>query len=165
MRLRQLALRRRSEHLAPSEVDEITCALRDTFQILPHELSCRLREKHIDFLQGLVLRLRREEQLVKPPHHGDTTVEAQGQADARHGLLHVTEEVRDESGAGEEGHVRDLHAVAAEVRGIDFAGQHPCEASVGAEEALVEDEACDIGTLCPADIGLGVDQIAASDDE
>ena len=139
--------------------------LRDALEVLPDELARRLGEEDVDLLERLVLRLRHEGQLVEPAHDGDAAVEAEGEADAGHGGLHVGEEVGDEPGAEEEGDVRGFHAVGAEVGRVDFCGQDPGEAGVGAEEALVEDEAGDVAALGAADVGLGVDEVGAADDE
>ena len=109
--------------------------------ILPHQLPRRLTKQNINLLQRLVLRLRHKQQLVHPPQRRDAAVEAEREPDARHGPLHVGEEVGHEPGAEEERHVRGLHAVGAEIGRVDLGGEHPGEAGVGAEEALVEDQA------------------------
>ena len=140
MSFRQLTLRARRKDLAEPEMREIARRLGDGPHILLHELRRRLTEQDIDFLERLVLRLGHEQQLIEPAQHGDAAVEAEREADARHGVLHVAEEVGDEPGAEEEGHVRGLHAVAAEVGRVDLGGEHPGEAGVGAEEAFVEDQ-------------------------
>ena len=123
---------------------EIAGRLGDGAHILAHELRGRLAEEDVDLLECFVLRLGHEQQLVEPSQHGDAAVEAEREADARHGLLHVAEEVGDEPGAEEERHVRGLHPVAAEVGRVDLRGEHPGEAGVGAEEAFVEDEAREV---------------------
>ena len=165
MDLRQRTLRARSEHPPPPPVRQIGHVLRDALEVLPDELARRLREEDVDLLERLVLRLGHEGQLVEPAEDGDAAVEAEGEADAGHGGLHVGEEVGDEPGAEEEGDVRGLHAVGAEVGRVDLGRQDPGEAGVGAEEAFVEDEAGDVTALGAADVGVGVDEVGASDDE
>lgn len=165
MDLRQRTLRTRFKHPSPPPMRQIGHILRNAFKILPNELARRLREKDIDFLQRFILRLRHERKLIKPPDDCNTAVEAKRKTDSRHSSLHIREEVRDEPGAEEESDVRRLHAVGAEVGGVDLSGEDPGEAGVGAEEALVEDEACDVAALCAADVGLGVDEVGAADDE
>ena len=165
MNLRQRTLRTRPKHPAPPAPRQIRHVLRHALEILPHELTRRLREEDVDFLEGFVLRLGHERELVEPADDGDAAVKAERKADARHGGLHVGEEVRDEPGAEEEGDVRGLHAVGAEIGGVDLGGQDPGEAGVGAEEALVEDEAGDVAALGAADVGLAVDEVGAADDE
>ena len=165
MDLRQGILRARLKHPAPPAPRQIGHILRDALEILPDELAGRLGEEDVDFLEGFVLRLRHEGQLIEPADDGDAAVEPEGEADARHGGLHVGEEVGDEPGAEEEGDVGGLHAVGAEVGGVDLGGEDPREAGVGAEEALVEDEAGDVAALGAADVGCGVDEVGAADDE
>ena len=79
--------------------------------------------------------------------------------------MHVAEEIGDEPGAEEERDVRRFHAVAAQVSRVDFCGEDPGEAGVGAEEAFVEDEAGDVDALGAAGVGVDVDEVAAADDE
>ena len=144
---------------------EIGHILRNALEILPNELARGLGEEDVDFLEGFILRLRHECQLIEPTEDGDAAVEAEREADAGHGGLHVGEEIRDEPGAEEERDVRRLHAVRAKISRVDLRGEDPREASVGAEEAFVENEAGDVATLCAADVGFGVDEIGAADDE
>lgn len=165
MHLRQLTLRTRSKHPPPPPVRQIRHILRHALEILPHQLPRRLTKQDINLLERLVLRLRHEEQLVEPAQHGDAAIEAEREADARHGGLHVGEEVGDEPGAEEEGDVRGLHAVAAQVGWVDFRGKDPGEAGVGAEETFVQDEAGDVAAFGAADVGFGVDEVGAADDE
>ena len=165
MQIRQRRLIARPEHLPPPPPHQIAHVLRNAPQVLPYQLARRLAEQDIDLLQRLVLGLRHEEQLVEPADDGDAAVEAERQADAAHGGLHVGEEVGDEPGAEEERDVGGLHAVAAQVSGVDLGGQDPGEAGVGAEEALVEDETGDVAGLGAAGVGGGVDEVGAADDE
>lgn len=139
--------------------------LRDALQILPDELARGLGEEDVDLLERLVLGLGHKGELVEPAEDGDAAVEAEGEADAGHGGLHVGEEVGDEPGAEEEGDVRGLHAVGAQVGRVNLGREDPGEAGVGAEEAFVEDEAGDVAALGAADVGVGVDEVGASDDE
>lgn len=139
--------------------------LRDALQVLLDELAGRLGEEDVDFLEGLILRFGHEGELVEPTDDGDAAVETEGEADAGHGGLHVGEEVGDEPGAEEEGDVGRFHAVGAEVGGVDFCGQDPGQAGVGAEEAFVEDETGDVAALGSADVGFGVDEVRTADDE
>ena len=165
MKLRQRTLRTRSEHPPPPPMCKIGHILRDALEVLPDELAGGLGEEDVDFLEGLVLGLGHEGELVEPAEDGDAAVEAEREADAGHGGLHVGEEVRDEPGAEEEGDVRRLHAVGAEIGGVDLRGEDPGEAGVRAEEALVQDEACDIAALCAPNVGLRVDEVGATDDK
>ncbi len=103
--------------------------------------------------------------MIKPTHDRNPAIEPQRQPDAAHGRLHRREEIRHEPGAEEEGDVRGLHAVAAQVGRVDLRGQDPGEAGVGAEEALVQDEAGDVGALGGGGVFLRVDEVGAADDE
>ena len=165
MHIRQRTLSARPKHPPPPPPRQISHILGNTLQILPDQRARRLRKQNIDFLQRLILRLRHESKLVKPPDDSDTAVEAERKANARHSSLHVGEEVRDEPRAEEESDVGGFHAVGAEVGGVDFGGEDPGEAGVGAEEALVEDQAGDVAAFCAADVGGGVDEVGAADDE
>lgn len=144
MRFRQRTLRTGRKDLREPEMGEIARRLGDGAQVLPHELGSRLAEEDIDLLERLVLRLGHEQQLVKPTQDRDPAVEPEREPDARHGVLHVAEKVGDEPGAEEEGDVRGLHAVAAEIGRVDLRGEHPGQTGVGAEEAFVEDEAREV---------------------
>ena len=165
MDLRQRALGTRSEHPSPAAMSQIGHILRDALEILLDELAGGLGEEDVDFLEGLILSLGHEGELVEPAEDGDAAVEAEGEADAGHGGLHVGEEVGHEPGAEEEGDVRGFHAVGAEVGRVHLRRQHPRQAGVRAEEAFVEDEARDVAALGAADVGLGVDEVGTSDDE
>lgn len=79
--------------------------------------------------------------------------------------MHVGEEIRDEPGTEEEGDVRGLHAVGAEIGGVDFGGKDPGEAGVGAEEAFIDDQAGDVAAFGSRGVGVGVDEVGAADDE
>ena len=165
MDLGQRTLRTRPKHPAPPPLCQIRHILRHALEVLPDELARGLREEDVDFLEGLVLRLGHKGQLVEPAEDGDAAVEAEGEADAGHGGLHVGEEIGHEPGAEEEGDVRGFHAVGAEVGRVDLGGEDPGEAGVGAEEAFVEDEAGYVAALGAADVGPGVDEVGTSDDE
>lgn len=84
---------------------QITCRFGRALQILSDELTCRLRGNDINLLEGLILGLRHEKNLVEPAYDGDVTGETQREADARHSGLHVAEETGDELGAEEVGDV------------------------------------------------------------
>ncbi len=155
----QRTLRARFEHPAPPAAGQIGHVLRDALEVLPDELAGGLGEENVDFLEGFVLGLGHEGELVEPADDGDAAVEAEGEADAGHGGLHVGEEVGDEPGAEEEGHVGGFHAVGAEVGGVDFGGEDPGQAGVRAEEAFVEDEAGDVAAFSSAHVGFGVDEV------
>ncbi len=103
--------------------------------------------------------------MIKPPYNCNATIKAQREPDATHSGLHVGEEIGYEPGAEEERDVRCFHAVTAQVCRIDFRGQDPREASVGAEEALVDDETGDVDAFGGAGVFLGVDEVGAADDE
>lgn len=165
MHLGQRTLGAGPEYPAPAAPGQIGHVLRDALEVLADELAGGLGEEDVDLFEGLVLGLGHEGELVEPAEDGDAAVEAEGEADAGHGGLHVGEEVGDEPGAEEEGDVRRLHAVGAEVGRVDLRGEDPGEAGVGAEEALVEDEAGDVAALGAADVGPGVDEVRAADDE
>ena len=165
MDLRQRILGTRPKHPAPPPPRQIRHILRDALQILSNQLTRRLAKQDIDFLQRFILRLRHKRQLIEPAHHRNTAIKPEREANARHSGLHVREEIRDEPRAEEERDVRGLHAVGAEVRGVDLGGEDPSEAGVGAEEALVEDEAGDVAAFGAADVGFGVDEVGAADDE
>ena len=156
---------RRREHSSPPEVKDIADGLGATLQILPHQLARRLAEQNVNPLKCLVLCLRHEEDLVEPADHSDTTVEAEGQTDPRHGRFHVAEEVGHQPGTEEQCDVGRLHAVATEISWVDLGRQGPCQTGVRTEESLVEDKARDVAALCTPGVGVGVDQIAATDDE
>ena len=66
----------------------VTDSLLAACDILPDKLSSWLVEYEIDLLQSFIFRFWHEENLIKPPNNGDTTVEAKGQARSGHGLLH-----------------------------------------------------------------------------
>ena len=165
MDLGQRILGTRSKNPPPPAPCQIRQILPDALEVLPDEEGRRLREDDVDFLQRLILGLGHEGELVEPAEDGDAAVEAEGEADARHGRLHVGEEVGHEPGAEEEGHIGRFHAVGAEVGRVDFGGEDPGQAGVGAEEAFVEDEARDVAAFGAADVGLRVDEVGASDDE
>lgn len=165
MGLRQRTLGTGPKDPAPSPFRQIRHVLRDALEVLSDERAGGLGEEDVDLLEGLVLGLGHEGQLVEPAEDGDAAVEAEREADARHGGLHVGKEVGDEPGAEEEGDVRRLHAVGAEVGRVHFRGEDPGEAGVGAEEALVEDETRDVAALGAGDVGGGVDEVGAADDE
>ena len=105
MGLRQGTLRARFKDPAPPAVRQIGHILRDALEVLSDELARRLGEEDVDFLEGFILGLGHEGQLIEPADDGDSAVEAEGEADAGHGGLHVGEEVGDEPGAEEEGDV------------------------------------------------------------
>ena len=161
---RQLTLRAGRKDFTKPEMREIARRLSDGPQILPHEQRRRLTEQDIDLLERLILGLGHEEQLIEPAEHGDAAVEAEREADARHGGLHVAEEVGDEPGAEEEGHVRGLHAVAAQVGRVDLGGQHPGEAGVGAEKSFVQDEPREVEAGHGAEVAH-VDFVADADED
>lgn len=142
---------------------QIAHGLSAALQVLTHELASWLAEDDVDFLERFVLRLRHEQDLVKPAEHGYAAVEAEGQPDAPHGGLHVGEEVGHEPGAEEERHVRRLHAVAAEVGRVDFGGEDPGQTGIRAEKALVDDQACDVEALGARGVDAVVDEVAAAD--
>lgn len=54
------------EDLLESEAKEIVSGLLDVLPVLSNELAGRLGEDKIDFLEGLVLGLGHEEELVEP---------------------------------------------------------------------------------------------------
>jgi len=165
MKIRQRALRARPEDAAPAEGNQIAEGLGAALKVLCDELAGRRGEEDVNLLKGLILSLRHEEDLIEPAEDGDAAVEAEREADARHGRLHVAKEVGDEPEAEEEGDVRGFHAVGAEVGGVDFGGEDLGEAGVRAEEALVEDEAGDVAAFGAVDVGVGVDEVGAADDE
>ena len=165
MNIRQGTLRTRPKNPPPPAPRQIRHILRDALEILPDQSTRRLGKQDVDFLQRLILRLGHKGELVEPAEDGDAAVEAEREADAGHGRLHVGEEVGDEPGAEEEGDVRGLHAVGAQVGRVDLGGEDPGQAGVGAEEALVQDEAGDVAALGGADVGFRVDQVGAADDE
>ena len=80
-------------------------------------------------------------------------------------MLHLRKEVRDQERAQEQCHVGRLHAVRPEVRGVHLGWDDPGQAGVGAEEALVDDQSSDVRALGTPEIGLQVDEVAASDDD
>ena len=162
---RHRLLRTRRKHLPPTQTHQIARRFGAALQILAHKLARRLTENKIDFLERLILRLGHKQQLIEPSQHSDAAVKPERQPDPPHRALHVREEVRHEPGAEEEGDVRGLHAVAAEVGRVDFRGQHPGEAGVGAEEALVQDQAGEVEALGAGGVGAVVDQVAAADED
>ena len=105
MLLRQLILRTRSKNPSPPPMHQITHILHNTLDILSHQLTSRLTKQNINFLQRFVLSFRHEQQLIEPSQYGDAAIKAEREANARHGGLHVGEEVGDEPGAEEEGYV------------------------------------------------------------
>ena len=123
------------------KVEQIAGSLGGLPEILGDELAGGLSEDEVDLLEGLVLGLGHEEDLVEPAEDGDAAVEAEGEAGLGHDPLHVGEEVGDEPAAEEEVDVGRLHAVGAQVGGEDLRGQHPRQARVRAEEAVVDDDA------------------------
>lgn len=54
------------EHLLESEAKEIVGGLLDVLPVLSDELAGRLREDKINLLEGLILGLGHEEELVEP---------------------------------------------------------------------------------------------------
>ena len=149
----------------PPPPRQIGYILAHALEILPDERTGRLGKQDVNLLERLVLRLGHKGELVEPAEDGDAAVEAEREADARHGGLHVGEEIGDEPGAEEERDVRGLHAVGAEVGRVDLGGEHPGEAGVGAEEAFVEDQARDVAALGASDVCGRVDEVGAADDE
>ena len=63
---KHIRLGHRAKDPAPPEVQEVIRGRQDTPQILPHQLASGLAENDVDLLQGLILGLRHEEQLVEP---------------------------------------------------------------------------------------------------
>ena len=143
----------RRENLAPSKAKEVSDRDHRTPEILSHELACRLAEDDINLLQGLVLGLRHEEDLVEPSDHGDAAVESKSKTHSRHGLLHLREEVGDEERTEKEGDVAGFHSIGPEVSGVYFRGNDPCETGVASEETFVDDETGNVGSLGAGFVG------------
>ena len=162
---RKWTLRTGPEDSSPSAVSKITHVLCNSLEVLFDQFACRLAEKNINLLQRLVFRLRHEQQLVEPANHGNTAIEAQCQTNTGHGFLHIAEKVGYEPRAEEECYVRSFHAVTSQICWVHFRRQDPGETGVGTEEPLVEDETGDIAALCATNVGFGVDQVAAANDQ
>lgn len=119
----------RNEHLFKPKVSQIPRYLDAILQILLHNHRSRLGEELIYLLEGLVLGLGHEEDLVEPAENGDTAIEAQRETDSGHGVHHSGEIVGDDERAEEEVCVRGRHAVAAEVGGEGFTRDDPGKSS------------------------------------
>lgn len=144
---------------------EIVECAHDARKILLNQLSSWLAEDDVDLLQSLVLSFWHEQQLVDPSHDSDTSVEAQREPDLGHGLLHLCEEVRDQERAEEERHIGCLHSIGPQVRWIDLRWDDPSQAGVRTKEALVDDEARDVGALGTRKIRLQVNEVAAPNND
>lgn len=72
----------------PPAREEVSKRSGGVLDVLVDNLPRRPLEDEIDLLEGLVLGLGHEEDLVDPADGGDATVEAQGQAGLAHGALH-----------------------------------------------------------------------------
>lgn len=131
--------------------------------VLAHDGGRRPREELVDLLEGLVLGLGHEEDLVEPADGGDAAIETQGETDTGHGVHHGGEVVGDDEGAEEEVGVGSGHAVGSQVGGEDFGRDDPGETGVGAEEAHVEDDAGQIDTLGGGGVIFVVDGVAGAD--
>lgn len=75
---KHIRLRYGAEDLTPPQAHEVIRGSEDAPQVLPHQLASGLTEDNVDLLQGLVLGLWHEEQLVDPAHDSDAAIEAQG---------------------------------------------------------------------------------------
>lgn len=122
----------------------------------------RLGEKLVNLLEGLVLGLGHEEDLVEPTQDGDTSVETERETDTSHRIHHRGKVVGDDEGAQEEVGVRSGHAVTPEISGEDLGGNDPGQAGIGAEEPHVKDDTGQIETFSRGRIGLVVDGVACS---
>jgi hypothetical protein len=134
-------------------MEDITNSLLATSDILPHQLSRRLRKYKINFLQCFILCLWHKENLVEPSHHRDPAIESESQPGPSHGGLHSAEIVGHDEAAEEERCIRSGHAVRTQIGGVDFCGNDPGETCVGAEESHVQDQPGEIHSLCSRKVG------------
>ena len=101
------------EDLLKSETEEIVGGLLDVLPVLSDELAGGLREDEVDLLEGLVLGLGHEEQLVEPADEGNTAVKACRKTNVGHGLAHCGEVVGNDEGRQEKPAIRGGHAIGA----------------------------------------------------
>ena len=142
-----LALRDWGEDLLPAETDEVIGSNQTASEVLLDESRSRLAEDDVDLLESLVLGLGHEEDLVYPTEDSNATIEAEGETNPGHAILHAGEEVGDKEGAEEEGDVRSLHTVRSEVGWVDFGWENPSETGIGTEEPFVNYESSDVDSL------------------